>query len=378
MLAATGAAFLAVAAAATSAPAPDVQARAALVGNGATGEVLHATKPAARLPIASITKLMTALVTLEHARLDDVVTVGGPAPTIGGATIGLAAGERLTVRDLLTALLVQSANDAAYALAYHVGDGSVDRFVRLMNAKAQELGLSDTHFARPDGIDAPGHYSSVRDLFKLGRLAMHKPFVRQTVRIRTTTIPGGRSLRNWNDLLFSYPGTIGVKTGHTSAAGWNEVAAARRDGKTIYAIILGSPSRDRRNADLAALLDWGFDQYRDVRAVQSGRAYALATVPFSDRVLRLVAPADVTETVEVSHALVERIVAPTMVALPVREGQRLGTVKVYEGDRLVAQSPLVAAETIAAPGFGTRLGWYAGRAIDHTGDLFSSLAGLFT
>ena len=272
VLAAIGAAVLAATAAAL--PPPSVTASSALVGNGASGDLLLGVRQAQKVPIASITKVMTALVVLENTDPDDVVRVGGPAPTIGGSTIGLRAGERLSVRDLLTAVLVQSANDAAYALAFHVGKGSVPRFVSLMNAKARALGLRDTRFVRPDGLDAAGHYSSARDLFKLARVAMHKPLFRQLVRVRTTTIAGGRVLRNWNDLLFEYPGTIGVKTGHTSAAGWSEVAAARRNGITLYAVLLGGQSRSGRNADLVEMLDWGFDQYRTVRAVDAGRTYA--------------------------------------------------------------------------------------------------------
>ena len=376
VLAATGAAALAAAAAAAS-PPPPVDARAVLVGNGVSGELLHGSRQAQKVPIASITKVMTALVVLEHAEPADVVTVAGPAATIGGSTVGLRTGERLTVRELLTALLVQSANDAAYALAWHVGDGSVSRFVSMMNAKARSLGLEDTRFARPDGLDARGHHSSARDLFKLARVAMHKPLFRKLVRIRTATV-AGRPLRNWNDLLFSYAGTIGVKTGHTSGAGWSEVAAARRDGVTIYAVILGAPSRSERNADLVELLDWGFDQYRTVRTVEAGRAYAEALVPFADERLRLVAEEPAYALVRVDRPLVERVVAPAMIDLPVTRGETLGEVQVLEGSTVVSRRPLVAAETVGAPGFGARLGWYAGRALHHAGNLFDGFFGVFS
>jgi D-alanyl-D-alanine carboxypeptidase (penicillin-binding protein 5/6) len=367
-----------VAAAAAASPPPSVDARAVLVGNGVTGEMLHRVRQAQKVPIASITKVMTALVVLENAKPDAVITVRGPAPIIGGSTIGLRAGERISIRDLLTAVLVQSANDAAYALAYHVGDGSVKRFVAMMNRKARELGLRDTHFVRPDGLDVKGHYSSARDLFKLGRVAMHKPLFRKLVRIKTTTISGGRNLRSWNDLLFSYGGTIGVKTGHTSAAGWNEVAAARRNGITIYAVVLGSSSRERRNADLVRLLDWGFDQYRRVKAIGAGATYAEVLVPFADRSLSLVAAESAQVLVRADRRLVERVVAPAMVELPVRQGQELGEVQVLDGKKVIATSPLLAAESIEEPSLGQRVGWYAGRALDHAGNLFSGFVGLFT
>lgn len=377
VVAAFAAAALAVAAAAASQP-PSVTARSVLVGNGATGELLYGVRQAQRVPIASITKVMTALVVLENADSDEMVTVGGPAPTVPGSTIGLRAGERLSVRDLLTAVLVQSANDAAYALAYHVGDGRVARFVALMNAKARRLGLEDTRFTRPDGLDATGHHSSARDLFKLSRVAMHKPLFRQLVRIRTTTIAGGRTLRNWNDLLFAYPGTVGVKTGHTSGAGWSQVAAARRNGITIYAVLLGGASREGRNADLVELLDWGFDQYRTVRAVHGGRVYAEALVPFGGDRVPLVAEASSELLVRVNLPLVERVVAPAMVDPPVARGQRLGEVQVLLGGEVVARQPLVAAEAVPEPDLGERLGWYAGRALHHASNLFSGLLGLFS
>ena len=344
VLAAIGAAVLAATAAAL--PPPSVTGSSALVGNGATGDLLLGVRQAQKVPIASITKVMTALVVLENTDPDDVVRVGGPAPTIGGSTIGLRAGERLSVRDLLTAVLVQSANDAAYALAFHVGKGSVPRFVSLMNAKARALGLRDTRFVRPDGLDAAGHYSSARDLFKLARVAMHKPLFRQLVRVRTTTIAGGRVLRNWNDLLFEYPGTIGVKTGHTSAAGWSEVAAARRNGITLYAVLLGGSEplgpqrRSRRDARLGL---------RPVPHRTRGRRAAGPTPrpwfrtatsasPWSPRSRRI-------SLVRVGLPLVERVVAPAMIDPPVARGQELGEVQVLLDGQVVARQPLVAAES---------------------------------
>lgn len=377
LLAAVGAAVLAAAAGALAGPPPDVEARSVLVGNGATGLVLHAERRAEQTAIASITKIMTALVVLERAGPDEVVRVEGPAPTVGESSIGLRAGERLPVRDLLTAMLVYSANDAAYALAYHVGKGSVARFVSLMNAKAEELGLEDTHFSRPDGLDAPGNYSSARDVFRLARVAMRKPLFRELVRVRRTAV-AGRVVQNRNDLLFSYPGTIGVKTGHTSDAGWSEVVAARRDGVTIYAVLLGGPSRTQRNADLARLLDWGFDQYRRVSLVEPGRTYAEALVPFSDRRLALVAQAPVIAVAQLGRPLVERVVATAMVDLPVAKGEELGEIRILDGAKVIATRPLVAAESIGEPSVRQRLRWYAGRALDHAGDAFGSLFGLIS
>jgi D-alanyl-D-alanine carboxypeptidase (penicillin-binding protein 5/6) len=360
---------LAVAAPAAAA-GPQVKARAWHVQNAATGEVLLAHSAREPLPIASITKLMTVLVTLEHARLDDVVVVGAEAARVGGSSIGLRPRERVTVRDLVEAALIQSANDAAWALALHVGDGSVARFVRLMNAKAADLGLEETHFVRPDGLDVAGHVSSARDVTLLARTAMRKPTIREMVG-RPTEVAAGRRLHTWNDLLGSYPGLIGVKTGHTSIAGWSQVAAARGRGLTVYATIIGSPSRSERNADLVELLDWGFDQYRIVEPVVSGREYARAETAYDRPTVRLVAAGSVVRLVRVGRPLMQRVVAPAVVSLPVRRGQVLGRVETWMGGRLLGSRQLVAANTIEKPGRFDRATWYARRALDNAWDLVS-------
>jgi D-alanyl-D-alanine carboxypeptidase (penicillin-binding protein 5/6) len=368
--------LLVLAAAALAAPAlaqaaaPRVDARAYLVQNAATGEVLLHHDERARLPVASITKLMTVLVALEHARPDDLVTVGPDASSVGESTVHLTPGEQLTVRDLIEAALIQSANDAANALADHVGEGDRERFVELMNERARALGLRDTHFVRPDGLDVPGHYSSARDVTLLARVAMHSPLVRDVVRRRSETIAGGRSLHTWNDLLGSFPGLIGVKTGHTSAAGWCQVAAARGRGVTVYATVLGSPTRAGRNADLAELLAWGLTRYRVISVVEARRVYARAEAPYGRKPLALIAARPRVRVVHVERPLVERVVAPAVVRLPVRRGDRLGWVRVYDRGRLIAARPLVAARTIERPGLGDRIAWYAGRTLHHLGGLF--------
>jgi serine-type D-Ala-D-Ala carboxypeptidase (penicillin-binding protein 5/6) len=355
---------------AASAGAPQVTGSAYLVQNGVSGEVLAQSHDREHLPIASITKLMTVLVTLRHARLDDLVTVSRQAAEVGESSIYLRKGERLSVRDLVEAALIQSANDAAVALAEHVG-GSQTAFVAMMNAEAQRLGLKDTHFANPDGLDAPGHYSSAHDVTRLARIAMKNPVIRDVVAQSSASISGGRRLSTWNDLLGAFPGVFGVKTGHTAAAGWSEVAAARSHGVTIYATLLGGQTREGRNADLEALLAWGLSRYRTVNVISPERVYASAAAPYGRRRLLLVAAGRETRRVRVDRPLVERVVAPTVVSLPVRKGQRLGEVKVYAGSRLIADEPLVAARTIGKPGFVGRSEWYAGRAVHHVASWFS-------
>jgi D-alanyl-D-alanine carboxypeptidase (penicillin-binding protein 5/6) len=362
---------LALASPAVAARAPSVDARSYLVVNGKTGEVLAGQAAHARRPIASITKLMTVLVALEHVKLTDNVSVQRSAAAVGESSIDLRAGEHITVRDLVEAALIQSANDAAYALAAYAGGGDVAAFVREMNAKARQLRLLDTHFVRPDGLDAVGEYSSAADVTRLARIAMHEPEIRDVVRLRTDAIAGGRVLHTWNDLLGSFPGLFGVKSGHTGAAGWCEVAAARRPGFTIYVTVLGSPSREQRNDDLTALLRWGLSRYRVASVVSRGRTYALVQTGYGRAPLRLVAASGVRRAVRVDRPLVARVVATAAVALPVHKGDRLGVVRVYSGRRLLGTRPLFAARSIDRPGAAARVGFYARRTVKHVWGWFT-------
>jgi serine-type D-Ala-D-Ala carboxypeptidase (penicillin-binding protein 5/6) len=364
-------AALALAAPALAAGSPHVGARSYLVVNGKTGEVLAAHNAHDRVAIASITKLMTVMVALEHVKLNDVVSVQRSAAGVGESSINLRPGEHLSVRELVEGALIQSANDAAYALAASAGGGDVTSFVREMNEKAHALRLRDTHFVRPDGLDAPGEYSSAADVTRLARIAMREREIREVVRLRGDTIAGGRVLHTWNDLLGTFPGLFGVKTGHTSAAGWCEVAAARRPGFTVYATILGSPSREQRNADLSALLRWGVSRYRVASVISQGRTYALAQTGYGRAPLRLVGAARIRRAVRVDRPLVARVVAPAVVRLPVHAGDRLGVIRVYEGKRLLVKQPLVAGRTVKRPGLGGRVGFYARRTAKHVWSWFT-------
>jgi D-alanyl-D-alanine carboxypeptidase (penicillin-binding protein 5/6) len=194
---------------------------------------------------------------------------------------------------------------------------------------------------------------------------MHNATMRSIVDDRTATIAGGRRLHTWNDLLGSFPGVIGVKTGHTDAAGWSQVAAARGYGFVLYATLLGSPTRAQRNTDLTALLRWGLSRYAPVAVVDETRTYARAELGFDLEPLALVVPRSVVRAARVERPLREWIVAATAVELPVRSGQRLGEVRVYDGSRLVASSPLVAARAVERPGFIGRASWYARRTLSN-------------
>ena len=348
---------------------PPVHASAYVIQDARTGDVLASYHPHAHLPIASITKLMTVLVALEHHKLTDVVSADPRAAIVGESTIYLRPHERITVHDLVEGALVQSANDAAAALALSISP-NFESFARLMNAKARAFGMRDTHFVRPDGLDVPDAYSSAADVTKLGRIAMRNPFIRETVDQETAQISGGRTLHTWDDLLSLFPQTFGVKTGHTSQAGWCQVAAARGRGATIYATLLGSPDRSTRNTDLESLLIWGLAQFRVVPLVQAGRAYASVQLPYGLAPLQLVAARAQNGAARIGHGLTEQVVAPVAVSLPVRQGEVLGHVEVRDGKRLLITRDLVASRTVNKPSAIRRLGWYAGRTLHHLAHIF--------
>ncbi len=291
----------------TTSPPPRIGA-AAWYLLGEDGAVLAQRNARQRRSIASITKLMTAIVTLERARLSDVVSVSPQASGVGEATVYLRTGERLSVADLLRATLIRSANDAAQALALHVGRGSPSRFVGLMNEKARELGLVDTTFVNAHGLDAAGHLSSARDATLLARYALGVPFIRDALDRSSVSLPGGRTFPTTDDLLESWSPLVGGKTGHTLTAGWSEAAAAQAGGATVYGTVLGSDSRAGRNDALRTLLGYGLARYHRVVAIDGARKYAETEPGYGRPQVALVAPRTVVRTVREGTSLVERVV----------------------------------------------------------------------
>jgi len=248
-------------------PPPPIQAKAAFLVDMGTGAVLYAKNPDERLPMASTTKITTAIVALQHARLSDLVTTSEKAATIGESTMVLQKGERLTVRDLLYGLLLNSANDAAIALAEHVGGTEVG-FVRMMNALASRLHMRNTHYMTAHGLDAPGHYSSARDLSIVARYAMRNATFRRIVSTTGYHIPATRHnhehwLASVNRVIYWYPGVDGVKPGDTDLAGLCQVVSVRRDGRHLLAVLLNTPTLVY---DIRNLLNFGLRDFRWVQA----------------------------------------------------------------------------------------------------------------
>lgn len=363
-------AALLVLAATANAAAPPVQAPAYVVQSTVDGRTLAARDASAPRAMASITKLMTVLVALERLSLDGEVLVAPAAARVGESSLDLRAGRRVPVRDLVIGALVPSANDAATALAIGAS-GSVAAFVAAMNRKAQELGLVHTRYRNPHGLDEPGHVSSAADSAVLLRAALRVPAIRRYAGAPRATLSDGRVVDSTDNLVGRLPGFVGGKTGHTALAGWSQVGFARSAGVGITAVVLGSPSEAQRDRDLAALLRFGLSSYRRSRVVDAGRTYARVEVGWGRPALPLVAPRTVVRPAPTGRVLVERVVAPVVAALPVRAGQRLGTVVVRDGGRVVARSPLVAARAEAAPTLAQKARWVAGRAIDRLGGLVS-------
>ncbi len=351
-----------------TAPTPD--ARAWLVVNATTGDVLAHHAEDQEAPIASITKLMTVIVVLQHLKLTQVVRVDPRAAAVGQESIELAPGEEMTVGDLLKGALIQSANDAADALALATAP-SFEAFAVMMNDEAKLLGLDHSHFVRPDGLDAPDEYSSARDVTTLAEDAMRDPVIRDTVSQETATISGDRTLHTWNNLLGVVPGVIGVKTGHTSGAGWGQVTAVNANGMRLYVTILGSPSESQRDNDLERLIAYGLAHYRAVDAIATDRDYAKVKLPYGLGPLTLVAKTPLRISVRLGERLTERVVAPTFLEPPIGKGKVLGRVKVYEGTALVGSRVLVASRAVHRAGVAQRVGWYASRTARDLASLFS-------
>ncbi len=261
---------------------PAVSAASWLLYDETLDRVLASFSPDDQRAMASTTKIMTGLLTLENAGMDEVVTVSRTAAEAGEKEIDLVVGEQVTVDALFKALMIHSANDAAVAIAEHIS-GSVDEFVALMNRRAEELGLEGTRFANPHGLDAPDHYSTARDLLELAREAMSHPKFQEAVRARALVFPPApdgtlRRGESTNLLLGDYEGSTGVKTGFTDQAQLTFVSSAEREGRRLYVVLLGSEGTRAHFSDARLLLDYGFRSLGIYTAVIQGGRYEPMTV----------------------------------------------------------------------------------------------------
>jgi serine-type D-Ala-D-Ala carboxypeptidase (penicillin-binding protein 5/6) len=324
---------------------PFVTATAAVLMDSRSGEVLYDRSAHLEWPPASTTKIMTALVAIESAPLDTPILI---TPRVArfriGSVVGLPAGRRVPLHDLLYGLMLQSGNDAAMAIAEGIG-GTVDAFVARMNEAARRLGATDTHFSSPHGLYAPDHYSTAYDLAVVTRAAMENPAFREIVRTRSWTwvLPTGarRFLWNHNRLLARYQGADGVKTGYIHQAGQTLVASAARDGWRLIAVLLHA--RDMYG-DASRLLSYGFDHYRSVELAPAGEELATVEVLGANRPIAAVVPETVYGALAPGETPVRRVMLFPRLAPPIQQGERIGEVAFYASERLVGSAPLVAAQ----------------------------------
>ncbi len=327
-----------------------------------SGQVIFEQNADARRPVASVTKVMTILLTLEaidEGRIapEDKVVVSARASGMGGSQVFLDANSSYRVRELLKSVIVASANDAAVALAEHM-DGAEEAFVRRMNARAAELGLSDTHYVNCTGLPAQGHYTTARDVAALSALLDKHPLYYEfsTIWMDELTHPGGRKtqLTNTNRLVRFMPGCDGYKTGSTNEARYCMAATAKKDGLRLIAVVLGSNAGQTRFDEARKMLEYGFATYQMLTPVKTGDALNLS-VPVhlggADSVSvvsggtgSLLMRKDEQKQISLEVALVERVSAP------VRKGDVLGEVRVKKGDEVMRVLPAVAGETVELPG----------------------------
>lgn len=334
----------------------------AILCEASTGQVIFEKNADERRPVASVNKVMTILLTLEavdegRVSLEDQVTVSPRAASMGGSQAFLDAGERYKLSELLKTVIVASANDSAVALAEHLA-GTEESFVQLMNTRAEELGLTNTHYANCTGLPAQEHYTTARDVAKLSaQLDLHPIYYRySTIWMDEIKHRGGRvtSLTNTNRLIRFYPGCDGYKTGSTNEARYCVSATAKKEGMRLIAVVLGTPAGQTRFDEARAMLEYGFANVQLVTPIAQGQALDM-TVPvrlggrdevsvLSGGTCSLLERRGEKNALSLEAALVEKVNAP------VYAGDVLGEIRVKRGDEVVAVVPAVAGEDVQLPG----------------------------
>ena len=333
-----------------------LDAPSALLMEKATGTVLFAKDEHTPREGASVTKVMTLLLTMEAIdsgalSYDDTVTGSAHAASMGGSQIWLKEGEQMRVEDLIKAVCIVSGNDAAVALGEHLA-GSEEAFVARMNERAKELGMNDTHFVNCTGLPADGHVTSAYDIALMSReLILHHPDIRRFTTIWMDSLRGGESLLvNTNKLVRFYPGATGLKTGSTSSAKYCISATAEKDGMELIAVVLGGSTSDKRFADAKALLNYGFAAYTLLPVVPESPLPAVPVTLGARRQVQAVLPQGSVLLLEKNHAnaLTQSLTLSEAVEAPVEQGDTLGSLDLFTADgTLLSSLPLLAGESVA-------------------------------
>ena len=340
---------------------PDgVNAKSAILIEQSTGMVLAENEPDERLPVASVTKIMTMLLIMERIdsgalSYEDMVPVSENAMSYGGSTMFLEAGEELSVSDMLKGIAVASANDGCVAMAEHIA-GSESAFVDMMNARAAELGMENTHFMNTNGLDEDDHYSSARDVALMSRELLEHPKITEYTSIWTDELRGGKfKLANTNKLIRFYNGANGLKTGSTSKALCCLSASAARDGMQLIAVVLGAPTSAERFGSAKALLDYGFANYAVTQLCADAEEIADADVinGESNTVKAIAAEEKTLVGRKADAGDIERQVRLTdELRAPVKAGDVIGSLDFSRGGEVIDSVELVAAQDVAKKGIG--------------------------
>lgn len=321
--------------------APDDSAQAVVLIHADTGQVLFSRNADSQMLIASTTKIMTALVVLENCMPDEQVNILPEYTRVEGSSMYLEAGKTYTVLDLLYGMLLVSGNDAATALACHCG-GSIEGFAELMNNKARDMGLSNSSFKNPHGLDADGHYSSAEDLAEITREAMENELFATIVSSKTCTV-GEQTYMNHNKLLWNYQGALGVKTGYTMAAGRSLVSCAERDGLRLICVTLSDP--DDWN-DHMALYDWAFSSFEYKNALPLGLISELPVISGLKDKVKISTITDTRILVDKNADVSYTVELPEFVYAGIKSGECAGRVFVNANGAAVGEFPLHYAEDV--------------------------------
>ncbi|MBE5770655.1 MAG: D-alanyl-D-alanine carboxypeptidase [Clostridiales bacterium] len=323
-------------------------AAAAILMEAETGRVLYAQNAHEALPMASTTKVMTALLALEMGDLNEIVTTGKNAFGVPGTSMYLEMGEQLTLEQMLYGLMLASGNDAAVAIAEHIG-GTVPDFCALMTRRAEEIGCENTIFSTPHGLPAQNHHTTAWDLALITREALKNPVFREIVSTQRATLPWAghdyhRVLTNKNKLLSSYPGAIGVKTGYTKAAGRCLVFAAERDGMCLIGVVLNCPDWFNESA---ALLDRGFENWQMVTMLEAGES--VREIPVENGIRESVqarAAENLAAPMEINAWPDLIIDLPASLPAGVKKGDIIGSAALTDGGKTLITVPLYAGESV--------------------------------
>ena len=337
-----------------------LNAKSAILMEESTGNILYESNPDERLPIASVTKVMTMLLIMEAVdsgkiSLDDMVTVSEHAMSYGGSTMFLETGEQLTVNDMLKGIAVASANDGCVAMAEHLA-GSESAFVDMMNEKAKELGMENTHFMNTNGLDEDDHYSSARDVAIMSRELMKHETIFNYTSIWMDTLRGGKfQLANTNKLIRFYDGANGLKTGSTSKALCCLSAAAKRNDMQLIAVVLGAPTSAERFASAKSLLDYGFANYAVNTQITAGdEVQKIAVEKGVDKEVGVVAGDSCSTLVKKGQEdnITKEIKIDETITAPIEVGQKIGTMTISRDGEVIADIDLNASSAVEKKGIG--------------------------